>query len=47
MEVCKMPAFSMSRARRGGPFHPSRAPLVLAALLWLPFGAMIVKVLGL
>lgn len=42
-----MPAISIAKTRRGGPAHPFRTPLVIGALLWLPFGAMIVKVLGL
>lgn len=42
-----MPAIAISRTRRGGPRQPQRTALILAALLWLPFGAMLVKALGL
>lgn len=42
-----MPAIAISKTRRGGPRQPQRTALILAAVLWLPFGAMLVKALGL
>jgi len=42
-----MPAIAISKSRRGGPRQPQRTVLCLAALLWLPLGAMLVKALGL
>jgi hypothetical protein len=42
-----MPAIAISKSRRGGHRQPQRTVLCLAALLWLPLGAMLVKALGL